>query len=351
MSDTSLGDFFTRQAAEARGPEPPRRSQRRRRQRLRRWILAVGVGLAVLVGAVIASGYLYVNNLASDVHRIKVPALDAKRQPAQPSGSETILLTDTQAVPGQFTDTGLVELLHLNAVTKGETSRTGAVISIPADAVVPVPGQGQMEIGQTLAVGGPSLMVQTLEQLTGVRIDHYSAIDFAGLPQVVGALGGVNVDVPYTTTSDGFTFWAGTNDLTSADALAYARQASVSEIGREELQENLLRAIMDKIAADHDFLVTDYNVLNAVVNAVSVDSDLNNSQLESLALSLGALQGQDGTFVDAPVINGSPAVGAWNTPVQLNPTLSAQLWQALRTDTVATFAQQDPSAVTPSDPG
>jgi LCP family protein required for cell wall assembly len=351
MSDTSLGDFFTRQAAEARGPEPPRRSRRARHQRIRRWVLAITAGLAVLAGALIAGGYLYANNLASDVHRIQVPALDAKHQPAQPSGSETILLTDTQAVPGQFTDTGLVELLHLNAVTKGETSRTGAVVSIPADAVVPVPGQGQMEIGQTLAIGGPSLMVQTLEQLTGVRIDHYSAIDFAGLPEVVGALGGVNVSVPYTTTSDGFTFWTGTNTLTSADALAYARQASVSEIGREELQENLLRAIMDKIASQRLFLVTDYNVLNAVVNAVSVDSDLSNSQLASMAVSLGALQGQDGTFVDAPTANGSPVTGAWNTPVTLDPVLSPELWSALRNDTVATFAQQNPSTVTPSDPG
>jgi LCP family protein required for cell wall assembly len=352
MSDTSLQDFFTRQAAEARGPESPRRLARRKRQRtLRRLLLASGIGMAVLIGAVVGTGYLYVSNLAGKVHRISVPALDAKHQPAwAQNGSETILLTDTQAVPGQFTDTGLIELLHLNGVTKGETSRTGAVISIPADAVVPVPNVGQLEIGQTLAVGGPSLMVETIEQLTGIRIDHYSAIDFASLPQVISALGGVQVQVPFTVTADGFVFPAGTDTLNSADALAYVRQADVSEIGREELQENLLRVILDKIAADHDFVATDVSVLNAVVNAVSVDSDLSNSQLTSLALSLGALQSGDGTFVDAPVQNGSPITGD-DQPVHLNVTLSQQLWQAINNGLVAQFAQQNPSTVTPGAPG
>jgi len=352
MSDTSLQDFFTRQATEARGPESPRRQARRKRQRtLRRLLLASGIGLAVIIGAVVGTGYLYVNSLASKVHRISVPALDAKHQPADgQSGGETILLTDTQAVPGQFTDTGMVILLHLNGVTKGETSRTGSVISIPANAVVPVPNVGQLEIGQTLAVGGPSLMVETIEQLTGVRIDHYSAVDFASLPQVVSALGGVQVQVPFTVTAGGYVFPAGTDTLNSADALAYVRQADVSEIGREELQENLLRVILDKIGAEHLFVTTDISVVNAIVNAVSVDSDLSNSQLESLALSLGNLQGNDGTFVDAPVQNGSPISGD-DQPVYLNAALSQQLWMAIRNGTVAEFAQQNPSTVTPGAPG
>jgi LCP family protein required for cell wall assembly len=351
MSDTSLEDFFTRQAAEARGPESPRRLARRNRRRaLRRLLLASGIGLAVLIAAVVGTGYLYVNNLASRVHRIQVPALDAKHQPAAQPGSITILLTDTQAVPGQFTDTGLIMLLHLNGVTKGETSRAGSVVSIPADAVVPVPGQGQMEVGQTLAVGGPSLMVETIEQLTGIRIDHYSAVDFASLTQVISALNGVQVQVPFTVTSEGFVFLAGTDNLNSADALAYVRQADVSEIGRAELQENLLRAILDKIATEHLFVTTDLAVVNAIVNAVSVDSDLSNSQLESLALSLSSLQGNDGTFVDAPITGGSPVAGD-DQPVYLNVPLSQELWAAIRGDSVATFAQQNPSTVTPGAPG
>jgi LCP family protein required for cell wall assembly len=347
MSDTSTKNFFTQQAEEARGPETERPPSRRKgRKKLKRIAIASGAALVVLVAAVVAGSYLFVNHLAGSVHRIpNIVALDAKDQPAAPPGSMTILLTDTQVIPGNDTDTGLIELLHLNA-----SQHSGAVVSIPADALVSVPGHGRLEIGDTLRIGGPSLMIEALERLTGVRINHYSAVDFSGLPEVVGAMNGVDVDVPYTTTSDGFTFHAGINDLNTADALAYVRQPAVSEIGREELQENLLRAIMDKIASHRYFVATDWHVLDAVVHAVSVDSNLGNSALEQLALRLSDLRGRNGTFVDAQVLNGSPIFGG-DQPVHLNNRLDRKLWAAIRTDSVAAFAQQYPFTVTPGAPG
>jgi hypothetical protein len=109
---------------------------------------------------------------------------------------------------------------------------------------------------------------------------------------------------------------------------------------------------MDKIASRHFFshFATDYKVLDAVTGAVSVDSNFSNSQLESLALQLGDLRGRDGTFVDAPVLHGSPSTGD-DQPVSLNSRLSRQLWSALRNDTVAVFALRHPSTVTPGAPG
>jgi LCP family protein required for cell wall assembly len=347
MSDTSIQEFYTQQAAEARGPEQPGPSRRkRRRRRLKRIAIVAGASLVVLAGAAVVGVYEVGNHLAGSVHRIPgILALDAKDQPLAPPGSMTILLTDTGVIPGNDTDTGLVELLHLNP---GQHS--GAVVSIPADAVVSVPGHGPTEIGHTLAIGGPSLMIETIERLTDVRISHYAAIDFGGLPGVVGAMHGVDVDVPYATTSFGFSFHAGINHLNAADALAYARQPAVSEIGREELQENLLRAIMDKIGSHRYFVATNYRVLDAVVNAVSVDSNLSNSQLESLALRLGNLTGRDGTFVDAQVRNGSPTFGD-DQPVHLDNRLDHKLWRAIRDSSVAQFAQRYPFTVTPGAPG
>jgi LCP family protein required for cell wall assembly len=347
MSGTSTKDFFTRQAEEARGPETePPRSRRKRGKKIKRIAIASGSAVVVLAGAVFAGGYLAVNHFAGGVHRIpNIVALDAKDQPAARSGSMTVLLTDTGVFPDANRQTGFIELLHLNA-----SQHSGAVVSIPANAEVPVPGHGRMEIGKALALGGPSLLIETIEQLTGVRINHYSAVDFSGLPEVVGAMHGVDVDVPYTTTSLGFTFHAGINDLNSADALAYVRQPAVSEIGREQLQENLLRAILEKIAAKRYFVATNWHVLDAIVKAVSVDSNFSNSALEQLALRLGDLRGHDGTFVDAQVKHGSPVVGD-DQPVHLNTRLNAKLWEAIRTDSVAQFAQQYPFTITPGAPG
>lgn len=346
MSDTSTHDFFTRQAEQARGPEPERKPRRRRRL-LRRVALAAGVSMVVLIGAAAGGAYLIVNHLAGSVHRIpNIAALDADHQLIAPSKSMTVLLTDSGVVPGADPKTGMIELLHLNA-----SQHSGAVVSIPGDVVVSVPGHGRTELGNTLQLGGPSLMIETIERLTHVRIDHYSVVDFAGLAKVVGAMHGVDVDVPFTTTSDGFTFHAGINDLNSADAVAYARQPAVSEIGREELQENLLRAIMDKIASRGFFrhFATDFRVLHAVTGAVSVDSNFSTSQLESLALHLGFLKGRDGTFVDAPVVHGSPLAGG-DRPVHFNTKVSRELWTAIRHDSVATFALEHPSTRTPGAP-
>ncbi len=345
MSDTSVQEFYTKQASEARGPEEQRPSRSKRRRRLKRIVIASGASLVVLVGAVAVGGLVYGNHLASSVHRIPVVALDAKDQPAARPGSMTVLLTGTGVIPGNDEETGLVELLHLNA---GQHS--GAVVSIPANAVVSVPGHGRTEIGDTLALGGPSLMIETLERLTDVRINHYSAVDFGALPQVVGAMHGVDVDVPYTTTSFGFTFSAGLNDLNTADALAYVRQTAVSEIGREQLQENLVRAIVNKIASHRYFVATNFRVLDAVVHALSVDSNLSNSALVSLAERLGNLRGRDGTFVDAQVRNGSPVSGD-DQPVYLNNRLDRKLWRAIRDDSVAQFAQRYPFTITPGAPG
>ena len=73
------------------------------------------------------------------------------------------------------------------------------LISIPRDSWVDIPGHGMNKINASYAFGGPTLLIQTVEQLTQVRIDHYVAIDFDGLIQVTDDLGGVDVVVAETT--------------------------------------------------------------------------------------------------------------------------------------------------------
>lgn len=346
MSDTSTQDFYTKQAIEARGPEPHGPSPRRkRRKRLKRIAIASGASLAVLAGALVGGSYLVVNHEASSIPRIHVAALDAKNQPAgQGQGVMNVLLTASGWFPGQNTQTGLIELLHLNRDQQG-----GSVVSFPANLLVRVPGRGMVRLGQTLTLGGPSLMIETLEHLTGVRIDHYSRMVYSGLPQVVGSMGGVYVQVPYPTTSFGVSFPRGRNLISARKALAYVRQPAVSQVTRTALQENLFRAILHKIANKHYFVATDWHVLNAVVRAVTVDSDFSNSQLVRLALSLGHLGSRDSVSIDVPTV-GDPNAG-FNTPIHLNSRIANKLWRAVRNDSVAEFAQRYPSTVTPIAPG
>jgi LCP family protein required for cell wall assembly len=326
--------------------------------------MACAGGIVAIVVLVAGGGFLLANHLLSSIHRIPdVTALTAADQPVMPAAtrrSMTVLLTGSATEPssrgGSGTDgastapegqSGLIALIHLNANGHG-----GAVVSIPPNTLVSVPGHGKTELWNALALGGPSLLIQTVEQLTDVRINHYSVLDFQGVRQVIGALHGVNVTVPYTTTSLGYTFHKGTDHLNAADVLAYVRQPSDSELGRELLEQNLIRAILDAIAHQHLFghITTDYHVLHAMTGALSVDSNFSNGELESLALRLGSLNSGAGTFVSAPVVGGSVIAGG-DSPVRLNWVLSRKLWRAIRNDAVAAFALRYPQTVTPGAPG
>ena len=76
------------------------------------------------------------------------------------------------------------------------------LISIPRDSYVPIPGHGSNKINAALAIGGPTLLVQTVESVTGLKIDHYMGIGFGGLANVVSAVGGVQMCVKTAVPAD-----------------------------------------------------------------------------------------------------------------------------------------------------
>jgi LCP family protein required for cell wall assembly len=357
MSGTSVDEFFRLQAREARGPEiprrggPPRRAPARRaptrRRRWRRVALAVGLTLLAGIGAVAGVGYATVNHLASSVHRIPgIVALTADDRPSVPAvsrGSLNVLLTSSGLLPDQgMTRSGLIAIVHLNP-----GDRAGAVVSIPATAVVRVPGHGLTELWNAQRIGGPSLLIRTVERLTDVRIDHYSVLDYQGVKNVIAAMDGVDVDVPVTVTSGGHTFTAGINDLTRRTVLAYARQPVVSEVTRAELQQNLIRSMLDKIARDRSLghAARVYRILDALAAALSVDSSFTDSELEGLFSRLDSLRSGHGVFITVPTARESGT-----SPVGLDSVITRRLWRAIRDDTVGEFVRRYPWTVTPGAP-
>jgi len=363
MSEMSTDDFFRRQAQDARGPEPSGHSGgtpgRRRGRRLRRAALAAGTGLVLVVGIAAGGTFFTARHLVGSVQRLHgIVALDAADQPVMPAAtrkSTTVLLTSSGQRPGPNGGgvdgasprpealSGLIALVHLDA-----NGHKGGVVNIPANTVVKVPGHGSMKIWSTLALGGPSLLIRTVEKLTNVRIAHYAVLDFPGVKKVVGSMNGVDVDVPYTVRSLGFTFHAGIDKLTSASVLAYARQPGVSEIGRTELQSNVIRAILDKIAKQHLFshAATDYRALDAMAQVFSVDSSFTDAQLVSLGLHLGDLSARDGVFLTTPT-----TANAGTGSVFLRQPYARRLWSAIRHDSLAAYARRYPFTVTPGAPG
>ena len=173
---------------------------------------------------------------------------------------------------------------------------------------MPIPGHGTAAIEKATIYGGPSLLVRTVQQLTGVPINHFSRVDFNRLLTLVNSLGGVDVTVPKTFTAYGHKFAKGVNHLAGVTAVYYARDPAISEQTRVLRQQNLLRAAINKIVKTRLLTnpISTIDLLNALTSALTVDSNFSNSQLLALVSSFRNVASSNGTFLTAPtkVVNG-----------------------------------------------
>ncbi len=338
MSDTPDKD-------EGAGTERPARQARdqavepgRRRRRGRRTlIVALGSLLALAIAAAIGI-YAYVNHTVSSIPRVHVGNL------AGSGPGETFLVTGApweptgtaiQGVPPQWTK--LFLLIHLN-----RNGRAGEVVAIPGDVMAQVPGGGTEPLWIAFKNGGPSLLVSIVRQLTGIPINHYAEINLSHLTKLIDVVGGVNVTIPVASSSYGHLFSAGVNHLTGITATYYDLDPSISDEVRMLRQENLLRAILTTIADDHLLTdpVTDVRLLNAITGTLTVDSNMTNSDIESLARKLSILGTGAATFVITPTrkVNGE---------LVPNTAVADQLWAAIKKNSIANFTRAFPATVTP----
>jgi polyisoprenyl-teichoic acid--peptidoglycan teichoic acid transferase len=124
---------------------------------------------------------------------------------------------------GGSVETGRADALQL--VVLDTVRQRGAVVSFPRDSYVPIPGHGTSKINAAMAFGGPPLLVQTFERLTGLTIDYYALTSFDGLTDIVNKVGGVqvNVDMNLRDHFAGAFLDKGRQMLDGSQALAYAR--------------------------------------------------------------------------------------------------------------------------------
>jgi LCP family protein required for cell wall assembly len=342
VTDITVGSRDEHSAGDAgdRGSGPPRRKRRA-------WRIAL-IALGSIFGLVIAlavGSYAYVNHVVSSIPRVPVAYLVPANSPGSGPG-QTFLVTSSQTSPNGTTvsdsslgkQANLVMLLHIDA-----DGKHGGAVAIPQDIVVNVPGAGAHPLYYALEKGGPSLLVRTVSQVTGVAINHYAQVDFSHITSFVNAIGGVDVTIPRATSSFGHTFKSGVNHLTGITAIYYAREPSLNDQNRALRQANFIRALLTKVADDH--LVTNpltmVRVLNSITKALTVDSNMTNSEIGSLARSFGRLGGSAGTFVVAPTHTA-------NGNLVLNAPVAGQLWTAIKQDSIAAFAKQHPATLTPT---
>jgi LCP family protein required for cell wall assembly len=343
---------------EAETTPPPRR-----RRLLRRALISAGVLVLVLV-VLIGGGIWFVTaRYAGNVDRINdvFGSISAETRPApatsanDPKGEPVTFLlvgSDTRGHPASGEDpdgrSDAIMIARLSADRKH-----AQLISIPRDSWVPIPGHGTSKINAAYSWGGPSLLIQTVEQLTQVRIDHYVAVDFDGIAQVTDALGGVDVKVAETTTNGPYTFTAGVNHITGEQARWYLGQRhrlAGGDFDRVKRQQQYLQAVFQKLFSSDTFRDVGKldSSLRALTSAVSIDDTLSSADLFSLAYSMRDLTPDNVDFFTAPVL-GTGMEGAASV-VYLDQTRDQRMWTYLNSDSLAQNAAEFSKDALPDTP-
>jgi LCP family protein required for cell wall assembly len=366
---TAPDDWFTEPAEES-GPAPGETTPppKRRRSRERKALMGVAALLVLLLIGGLVGVRVVSDHVFGDVQRIPdvFAPLDQAARPQKPAGTEKTLNfllvgIDTRAdeqttgtegdgdvfVPGrQRSD--VIMLVHIAA-----DRRSASVVSIPRDSWVSIPGHGTNKINAAYSLGAGTLLVQTVEQLTDLRVDHFAVVDFAGFKDITDAVGGVDIRVAASTGDNRGTFQAGVNHLDGDAALTYVRQRHNlpgGDLDRVRRQQNVIKALMTK-ASSIGLLSNPARTLHladSVAKAVSVDDSLGNGDLRSLVLSLRNLKAGAVKFLTAPV-SGLGREGKQSV-VYLDAGNAPQLWKAINTDRVAAYVTSHPADSLGSNP-
>lgn len=278
-----------------RSRRPGRRRGARRLRRILAWLL-----VAVLIAAVgIVSDAV---RFDTALHRVAVLAGYPDRPPAGrgttwllvgsdrrddlTTAQRQRLTTGDDSGPGRGDTLLLVHLPALGSAT------TATVVSIPRDSYVPIPGHGMDKINAAYPLGGAALTARTVEQATGLRLDHYAELGFGGLADVVDALGGITVclDAPIADPLAGVDLPAGCQRLDGPAALGYVRSRATprADLDRMVHQRLFLSALLRRITGPAVWLNPWrwYTAPHAIAGALTVDSDTHVWDLAGLTWAL-----------------------------------------------------------------
>ncbi|MDN5725182.1 MAG: LCP family protein [Propionibacteriales bacterium] len=183
-----------------------------------------------------------------------------------------------------------------------------AMISIPRDSYVEVPGNGKNKINAAYAIGGPKLLTATVEQATGLRVDHYVEIGFGGFVDVIDAMDGIEMCVPkdIKDKNSHLNLKKGCQTFDGVTALGYVRMRYADpegDLGRVKRQRQMVSAVAKKAATPMTVInpVRYWNLNKAVAGAVRLGESTSTADMPRLALAASRLSGDDALALTIPV--------------------------------------------------
>lgn len=322
--------------------------------RRRRWQVTLGIFVALLLVTGLG-GYLLVRHLDGNLTRADYrdqltdrPSNEVDDGPRLPldilvmgsDSREGDNAIDDEAADSERADVTI--LMHLSA-----DRRRAYGVSLPRDALVDrpdctladgtvVPGESQVMFNEAYEVGGAACLIQTVEQLTGVRIEHHVEIDFDGFRRMVDAIGGVEVCIPFAVNDPdkGIFLDAGVQKLDGDQSLDYVRErqnlSRTGDIGRMRRQQAFVASMAAQVVSA-DMLLQPHRLLrflDAATASLTIDPGLGGVwDLTQLARQFAGIGLDNIEFVTVPFVEST------TRPGRLEWTEDAEgLWERMRAD-------------------
>ena len=243
---------------------------------------------------------------------------------------------------GKRSDTML--LVHIS-----KARDKAVLVSIPRDTYALIPEHlnksGKMvpaahsKINSAFNWGGAPLLIQTLEQMTQLKIDHYVEVNFAGFARVVDSLGGIEVCTKkdIDDPKSHLVLAAGVHTLNGIEALKYVRTRDFDgrgDIGRMQRQQQFMSSVLKKATSTGVLLnpIKIVNFMNAAISTVKMDENLSKEDLLSLAKQMRGLSSGNVRTLTVPLATANGRVSGLGSVVIWDETLSADLWTRIRND-------------------
>ncbi len=264
------------------------------RQRHRRILLGCLFTALMMATMMAAAVFAFVKDVDSKIEERRMEAGPAIAEaltapPDQRDEPYYILLLGADAIDVDADDLGVRTDTIMIARLDPEAKQV-SLLSIPRDTRVPIEGHGTTRINHAASYGGPSLMIDTVSEFTGLPISHYIELDYMGFKEIVDAVGGVWVDVPRriydpmaarVNSGDGsvrvgaMVVEAGYQKLDGYHALTFVRSRAYADgdFTRVQNQQIFIRALLDQmLSLGNLFRVTE--ITNAAIGATITDMNV-----------------------------------------------------------------------------
>ena len=221
-------------------------------------------------------------------------------------------------VEGQRSDS--IMLVHV------PESGNPSLISLPRDTYVSIPGYGNAKLNTAYSVGGPELLVATVEGLSGLTVDHYVEVGMDGISSLVDSVGGVELCLDYDVNDpmSGLVWEAGCHDSDGVQALAFTRMRysdPLGDIGRTARQRQVIGQVMDKALSPATLFnpFRQRELVRSATTVLTVDTETDLLDLARIALPMRTIMGPNGIVGTPPIIDLNYQPGGVGSTVLLNP--------------------------------